>query len=59
MKFFKMIYLVEVFLPHEVEERPYITGGPLIQEKYIFEQLHFHWGQTDECGSEHYLNGKW
>lgn len=23
-------------------QRPYIKGGPL-KEKYIFEQLHFHW----------------
>lgn len=37
-------------------EQPYITGGPL-KTKYIFEQLHFHWADTDESGCEHTLEG--
>ncbi|XP_065218178.1 carbonic anhydrase 2-like [Planococcus citri] len=51
-------YYLEVLLPHEVDDRPYMTGGPLIDEKYIFEQLHFHWGPPDQRGSEHLLDGK-
>lgn len=39
--------------PHQ----PYIIGGPLRDEKYIFEQLHFHWADTDESGCEHTLEG--
>lgn len=40
-------------------EQPYIIGGPLAaHEKYIFEQLHFHWADTDESGCEHTLEGK-
>lgn len=39
--------------PHQ----PYIIGGPLGKDKYIFEQLHFHWADTDESGCEHTLQG--
>lgn len=39
--------------------QPYIIGGPLpSNEKYIFEQLHFHWSDTDESGCEHTLEGR-
>lgn len=37
-------------------ERPYIRGGPLIG-KYVFSQLHFHWGATAMDGSEHTVEG--
>lgn len=37
--------------------QPYIVGGPLHGERYIFEQLHFHWADTDESGCEHTLEG--
>ena len=30
-----------IMLPNR-NRKPYITGGPL-NDKYIFEQLHFHW----------------
>lgn len=36
---------------------PYIKGGLLpLNENYIFEQLHFHWSNSDESGSEHVLD---
>ncbi|XP_037919860.1 carbonic anhydrase 2 [Hermetia illucens] len=38
------------------KEQPFIIGGPL-KNKYIFEQLHFHWAETDESGCEHTLEG--
>lgn len=39
--------------------QPYITGGPLeSDERYIFEQMHFHWSRRDEHGSEHVVDGK-
>ena len=34
-----------------------LSGGPLLH-KYQFKQFHFHWGATDEQGSEHLVNGK-
>ncbi|KAH3754256.1 carbonic anhydrase-like [Dreissena polymorpha] len=34
-----------------------ISGGGL-RDTYVAEQFHFHWGATDERGSEHSLNGK-
>lgn len=35
-----------------------VTGGPLGDKVYVFEQLHFHWGETDNEGSETLINGK-
>lgn len=37
--------------------QPFLTGGPLGSDKYIFEQLHFHWADEDSCGSEHTIEG--
>lgn len=37
--------------------KPYIKNGPL-QEKYLLEQIHFHWGNQDDIGSEHSVNGR-
>lgn len=34
------------------DELPYITGGGLT-DRYIFAQLHFHWGKDTLRGSEH------
>lgn len=33
-----------------------VTGGPLGPEDYVFEQLHFHWGENDSEGSEDLIN---
>ncbi|KAK9882182.1 hypothetical protein WA026_019696 [Henosepilachna vigintioctopunctata] len=38
------------------EERPYISDGPLLG-KYVFSQLHFHWGCNNMEGSEHTVDG--
>lgn len=37
---------------------PTATGGPLGNNKYIFEQLHFHWGSNDDEGSETTVNNQ-
>ncbi|NXN41629.1 CAH1 anhydrase, partial [Rhinoptilus africanus] len=34
-----------------------LTGGPLTGT-YRLRQFHFHWGQTDDQGSEHTVDGK-
>lgn len=34
-----------------------LSGGPLLH-KYQFKQFHFHWGASDDHGSEHMINGK-
>lgn len=34
-----------------------LTGGPLTGT-YRLRQFHFHWGQTDEQGSEHTVDGR-
>lgn len=41
-------------------EQPYISGGALQpNERYIFEELHFHWAEKDDDGgSEHNINGQ-
>jgi len=36
---------------------PILSGGPL-KGDYIFSQLHFHWGNADERGSEDEIDGK-
>ncbi|KAK2723537.1 hypothetical protein QYM36_002020 [Artemia franciscana] len=36
---------------------PSVRKGGLRSE-YIFRQMHFHWGETSEEGSEHVINGK-
>lgn len=36
---------------------PRIKYGPL-NNTFILEQVHFHWGESDGQGSEHNLNGK-
>ncbi|GJQ71107.1 hypothetical protein Trydic_g1012 [Trypoxylus dichotomus] len=38
-------------------KRPAIVGGPL-RFSYEFEQVHFHWGKTDDVGSEHTIDGQ-
>lgn len=41
------------------QKRPHISGGPLTKNKrYIFEQLHFHWAETDKSGCEHTIDGQ-
>nr|XP_031829423.1 carbonic anhydrase 13-like [Nomia melanderi] len=34
---------------------PTISGGPL-NDTYVFQQLHFHWGKSDDVGSEDLIN---
>ncbi|OXU25836.1 hypothetical protein TSAR_010542 [Trichomalopsis sarcophagae] len=36
-------------------EKAYMSGGPL-NGTYVFEQLHFHWGENDREGSEDLIN---
>lgn len=33
-----------------------LSGGPLGEKNYTFEQLHFHWGENDYEGSEDLIN---
>ncbi|CAO1357250.1 unnamed protein product [Diamesa hyperborea] len=39
-------------------QRPTLSGGPLGNEIYTFEKLHFHWTEKDCAGSEHAINYK-
>ena len=36
----------------------WIRGGGLGESKFRFAQLHFHWGSTNDQGSEHTIDGK-
>ncbi|ELT98446.1 hypothetical protein CAPTEDRAFT_225271 [Capitella teleta] len=36
----------------------YATGGPLGSHKYTLREFHFHWGDSNQCGSEHTVRGK-
>ncbi|KAI5724001.1 hypothetical protein M8J76_014011 [Diaphorina citri] len=46
-----------VMLNPTFKEEPYIIGGPL-GFKYVFSQLHFHWGVNDSVGSEDLINNR-
>lgn len=38
--------------------RPTLVGGPLgATNNYVFEHLTFHWGSTNQRGSEHSVGG--
>lgn len=39
---------------YQGKKKPYLTGGPLLDEKYIFYHTHFHWGE-----SEHAVQGRY
>jgi len=41
-----------------VPDYTYQIKNPLLDFDYYFLQLHFHWGATDDRGSEHLLNGQ-
>lgn len=41
----------------EFKDDAYITGGPL-EGTYQFEQLHFHWGSSNNHGSESQINNR-
>lgn len=34
-----------------------IQGGPM-NSVYFLDHIHFHWGNSDHKGSEHFINGK-
>lgn len=38
-------------------KRPKIKDGPLKMDKYVIEDIHFHWGALSTGGTEHKLNG--
>ncbi|XP_006113045.1 carbonic anhydrase 1 [Pelodiscus sinensis] len=39
------------------DNRSVVTGGPLTGN-YRLQQFHFHWGRTDDYGSEHTVDGR-
>ena len=48
----------QVFLSHYVGGVETICiGGGGLEDKYIFAQLHLHWGNTSQVGSEHMVEG--
>uniref|UniRef100_A0A8C5QML1 Carbonic anhydrase n=1 Tax=Leptobrachium leishanense TaxID=445787 RepID=A0A8C5QML1_9ANUR len=40
----------------DLEDKSVISGGPL-SDKYRLRQFHFHWGESDDHGSEHKVDG--
>ncbi|XP_020280404.1 carbonic anhydrase 2-like [Pseudomyrmex gracilis] len=47
-----------VMLKSNESVRPMLAGGPLGNGVYVFEQLHFHWGENDREGSEDLINNR-
>lgn len=48
---------VVVELDNDDEDDIWIRGGGLGESKFKFAQLHFHWGSTNDQGSEHTIDG--
>lgn len=44
-------------LQFQNRENPTLLGGPLHEDTYVFEQLHFHWSDDDKSGCEHIFEG--
>ena len=43
----------------ENEDFPYVEGGPLIKGRsYRLDSVEWHWGENDEEGAEHVVDGK-
>ncbi len=50
----KFKVLLDLPLNYPADKMPYIKGGGL-SDKFIFMQLHFHWGGDSGRGSEHLI----
>ncbi|XP_046390902.1 carbonic anhydrase 7-like isoform X2 [Ischnura elegans] len=50
-------HTVMLSLSEEDSSRIKVSGGPL-KGKYVFTQLHFHWGSNDSMGSEDSINNQ-
>lgn len=40
------------------DNRPYMMGSAVDNQKWIFQQMHFHWGDTNNQGTEHSIDGQ-
>jgi carbonic anhydrase len=49
--------LVQITL-NELSERPFIVGSAVNGDKFIFQELHPHWGIEDREGSEHSIDNQ-
>jgi len=49
-------HTVNIKMTNDSIDIPFISGGPLLDYIYEFEQMHLHWGRHD-LGSEHKVNG--
>jgi len=50
------LFLFIVMLKSNESKAAILSGGPLGNNVYVFEQLHFHWGENDHEGSEDLIN---
>ena len=51
------VYRFKVILSAKWQQgSPYLCKGPL-EGNYVFAQVHFHWGENEMRGSEHFVDG--
>lgn len=55
---FNFIFSFIATLMFQDRELPILKGGPLHDDEYVFEQLHFHWSDDDHSGCEHIFEGR-
>lgn len=48
---------IKFMVEYEGGKTPKLSGGPLLNN-YRLAQIHFHWGDSDNEGSEHMIDGK-
>lgn len=58
-----IVYIYQIWVLVEIKfkndnEKPKISGGPMYQQSYKFQQLHFHWGDTGQIGSENKIDNR-
>ncbi|CAO1357139.1 unnamed protein product [Diamesa hyperborea] len=51
------LYRIDFRLKYPNNQQPSLSGGPLGNETFLLEQLHFHW-VDNSAGSEHAINSK-
>lgn len=50
------MFFVVLVMIHSIDSQSPEISGASLNSTYVFEQLHFHWGNNDSLGSEDLIN---
>lgn len=51
-----LIFSFLVVFRFQVDQVSVLSGGPLENDQFLFDHLHFHWGTNDNDGCEHIID---